>query len=150
MPKIETQNFGPLEYQQNAVVVFPAGLPGFEEERGFVVVEQPDTKPLIFLQSLTQPDLCFLTLPVLAVDHDYQLSISPEDLYILELPEEFQPVIGTDVLCLAILSLAEDRPPTANLLAPLVVNLKTRRAVQAIQVDTQYSHQHPLLEEPEC
>ncbi len=150
MPSIETRNFGRLEYEQNAVLEFPAGLPGFEQERVFVAIEQPDTKPLVFLQSLTQPDLCFLALPVLAVDAQYRLSIAAEDLRLLELPEESQPVIGSEVICLAILSLAEGRPPTVNLLAPLVVNLKTRRAVQAIQVDTEYSHQHPLREEPAC
>jgi flagellar assembly factor FliW len=40
---------------------------------------------------------------------------------------------------------AEHRSPTANLLAPIVVNLKTHRAIQAIQADSGYSHQHPLL-----
>jgi len=40
---------------------------------------------------------------------------------------------------------AEGKMPTANLLAPVVVNLKTRRGLQAIQVDSSYSHQHPVL-----
>jgi flagellar assembly factor FliW len=55
-----------------------------------------------------------------------------------------QPKIGSDVFCLTILSVAEDRPPTVNLLAPLVVNPATNRGVQAIQVESGYSHQHEL------
>ena len=34
---------------------------------------------------------------------------------------------------------------TANLLAPVVIHWRTRLAVQAIQADSPYSHQHPLL-----
>ena len=36
-------------------------------------------------------------------------------------------------------------PPTANLLSPVVIHWRTRLAVQAIQADSPYSHQHPLL-----
>ena len=44
-----------------------------------MAVRFPDREPLIFLQSLEDPDLCFLTLPVLAVDPQYQLTVSKED-----------------------------------------------------------------------
>jgi flagellar assembly factor FliW len=33
---------------------------------------------------------------------------------------------------------------TANLLAPVVISLATRRAVQAIASGSAYSHRHPL------
>jgi flagellar assembly factor FliW len=48
---------------------------------------------------------------------------------------------------LAILSVSENRPPTANLLAPVVINLRTRVAIQAIRLDTAYSHEQPLAME---
>ena len=43
-----------------------------------------------------------------------------------------QPRIGEDVLCLTVLSIRETGP-TANLLAPMVVNLHNRKAVQAMR-----------------
>ena len=144
MPRFVTKHFGIVEYQPETVIEFPAGLPGFEQETRFLALEQPGTKPLAFLQSLNRPELCFITLPVNAIDPDYRLAVSADDLRLLELPEDRQPRIGTDVLCLAIISVAENQSPTANLLAPLVVNLRTRRAVQAIAPDSGYSHQHPL------
>ena len=145
MPMLSSRNFGPVEYQEESVFEFPAGLPGFEEERRFVPIEHAASKPIVFLQSLNRPSLCFITLPVLAVRGDFSLAISAEDLRTLELPEKRQPAIGAEVLCLAILSVAEGHMPTANLLAPVVVNLKTRRGLQSIQVDSSYSHQHPVL-----
>jgi flagellar assembly factor FliW len=150
MPTFSSRHFGPIEYENNAVFNFPAGLPGFEGERRFLAIEHPASKPIVFLQSLSRPELCFITLPVLVVKSDYQLAIASEDLRLLELSGDRQPVIGAEVLALAIVSVAENKPPTANLLAPVVVNLKNRRAVQAIQEESEYSHQHPLLApEPE-
>ncbi len=150
MPTFSSRHFGPIEYQDDAIFEFPAGLPGFEQERRFVPIEHAASKPIVFLQSLTRPELCFITLPVLAVKKDYRLAVSPEDLRALALAEDRQPVIGADVLCLALISVAEGRLPTANLLAPVVVNLRTRRAVQAIQEESAYSHQYPLLGEERC
>jgi flagellar assembly factor FliW len=45
---------------------------------------------------------------------------------------------------LSVLSIRESGP-TANLLAPIVINLKTRRAVQAIASEGDYSHQFELM-----
>ena len=48
---------------------------------------------------------------------------------------------------LALISVDDQRPPTANLLSPIVINVATRKAVQSIQVDFGYSHRHPLVSE---
>jgi flagellar assembly factor FliW len=153
MPEFTTTHFNRIEYREEDVLDFPAGLPGFEEERAFLPVELPAAKPLILFQSLRTPALCFMTLPVLVVDPEYRLNLAPEDLRTIGLEEDAEPKIGTDVLCVAIVSVFEDRAPAANLMAPLVVNPLTRRGVQAIQTGPGYSHQHALPEpeaEPAC
>jgi flagellar assembly factor FliW len=48
------------------------------------------------------------------------------------------------VLALTVVSIRETGP-TANLLAPVLVNLKNREAVQAVAQDSVYSHQHAIL-----
>lgn len=143
--QFETLHFGVIQYEPDAVIHFPLGLPGFEEERQFIALEQPHTRPIVFLQSLSRPELCFITLPVQTILSDYRLSVATEDLRLLELPADRQPEIGSEVLCLAIVAVGEDQPPTANLLAPIVINLRNRRAVQAIQCEMNYSHRHLLL-----
>ena len=104
-------------------------------------------KTTVFLQSLDEPQLCFLMLPVLVIDPSYRLHVSPDDLLALELDPARQPEIGTDVMCMAIVAIAEQGHPTANLLAPLVVNPATGRAVQAIRDDGAYGCRHPLMTE---
>ena len=79
-----------------------------------------------------------------SVDPEYHLQVIPEDLALVDLPAVRQPRIGHDVLCLAVLAVRESGP-TANLLAPLVVNLANRKGVQAVAPESDYSHQHALL-----
>jgi len=144
MPETETTNFGTISFARESVFEFPHGLPGFEERRKFLPVQNPLTAPILFLQSLEDPGLCFTTLPIWVVDPHYRLHITEPDLEILGFPADRQPRIGDEVLCLAVLSVRKTGT-TANLLAPLVVNLKSYRAVQAVSPESGYSYQHPLF-----
>jgi flagellar assembly factor FliW len=123
---------------------FPNGLPAFEAQHQFRLVERQECQPLLFLESETNPNLSFLLLPIATIDPDYRLSLSADDREILGACEE------SSLRCLAVITAAEDLPPTANLLAPVVVNLAAGRAVQAVRCDTVYSHKHPLLEGASC
>src|SRR5574340_516451 len=145
MPLCDTKYQGTLEYDTASVMDFPLGLFGFESENKFLPLEPPGAAPIVLLQSIATPQLCFITLPVLVVDPGYRLAISPEDLQTLGRPAGRQPRIGEDVLCLALITIKPGRPTTANLLAPLIVDLKTMRAVQAISTDASYSHQQAFL-----
>ena len=117
---------------------FPHGIPAFETERRFSLV---DREPLLFLESESNPALSFLLLPVAFIDQDYRLQLTEEDRAVLGASAH------SDLLCFAVITAAEDLPPTANLLAPVVVNLDSGRAVQAVRSDAMYSHKHPLLSE---
>jgi flagellar assembly factor FliW len=140
----KTHYFGPLEYEEESVLEFPDGIPAFEQEKRFLALRQPINHPLVFLQSLSNPNLCFVTLPVQAAYPRYRLRIAPEDLTALGLAPNRQPAIGRDVLCLTIVSVEENAAPTANLLAPIIVNLKTQCARQVIQSESNYSYRQPL------
>jgi flagellar assembly factor FliW len=153
MPEFRTRYFGEITYLPESVIEFPLGLPGFENQRRFLLVEQELNKPVVFLQSLSRPELCFITVPVQGILPGYELTLTAEELNTLDLTEDRQPVAGEDAIYLAVVSLAEDRPPTANLLAPIIINWRKRLAVQSVQADSAYSHQHPLLArdlEPQC
>jgi len=144
MPSVDTKYFGILPYREEAVFEFPQGLPAFNEETRFVLIEMPENSPLVFLQSLRQPELCFLAFPILVADREYRLAVCRDDLEALELDEGRQPNLGSEVLVLALVSLHDGFSATANLMAPIVLNLKTLRGLQAIRQDNLYSHQHPI------
>jgi len=122
-------------------LTFPHGLPGFEQERNFSLVEEASRAPLLTIESETTPDLRFHALPVTLLDPAYELQLSHEDLAALGIE---QVSGGDQLLCLAILAAPENGPLSANLLAPVVINCTERLAVQAVRVDQRYSHCHRL------
>jgi flagellar assembly factor FliW len=134
MSRIETQ---PAE------LLFPLGLPGFDARKRFMLVESPESAPLLYLQSLDQPALSFVTAPIAQIDPSYQLDMTDDDLRVIGFTPTRQPDLN-DVTCLAILSVSEDGEPTANLLAPVIIDPASMRGVQAVRIDSRYSHQHPL------
>jgi flagellar assembly factor FliW len=138
-----------MEYPEEAVITFSRGLFAFEDEQRFVLIENPATRPIVFLQSLARPELCFLALPARVVDPEYQLEIAPEDLETIGLPADETPRIGEDLLCLTLIAVREGSPTTANLLAPVVICMRGRKGVQAISTAAvSYSHETAFLEVP--
>jgi flagellar assembly factor FliW len=139
MPHCKTKYFGTIFYEEVSVLQFPAGLPGFENECRFLSLEQRAHQPLVFLQSLTTPDLCFIALPAAAVEPSYELDIDETDLELLGV----ETATGNDLLKLALVTISESSM-TANLLAPIVIHTGNLRAVQAVSPSQRYSHLHPL------
>jgi flagellar assembly factor FliW len=144
MPECESKYFGTLSYDSRAAIEFPAGLPGFENCRRFLPIEDAGRHPVIFLQSLEDPLLCFITVQVLAVDSAYPLKMSAEDLMSIDLKKTPRMGHDAEILCLAIVAMTDAGNPTANLLAPVVVNLASGRAVQSVRDDLVYDCCHPL------
>jgi flagellar assembly factor FliW len=149
MPKLSTVYFQELEYSNDSIFDFPGGIPGFEDQIAFLFVEQPATRPLIFMQSLLNARLCFLAVPVVLVDPEYQLTLSPDDLATLALEPDSRLRIGADIGCFVLVTVSEGAPPTVNLMSPIVVNLRSRKGLQAIPTTSQYSLRHPLALEKE-
>jgi len=147
MPRIKTLYFNELEYTEDSPFRFPAGIPGFEDHTAFLFVEQAHTSPLVFMQSLRDPAVCFIGLPATSIDPNYRLQLSPEEGIALGLPWAEQPEIGQEIFSLALITMVEGSDPVANLMSPIVVNLKIRKGIQAIQLGSVYSLRHPLAPE---
>jgi len=150
MPSFPTAYFGELQYTSDSVFEFRSGIPGFEEHTRFLLVEQAQSHPLVFVQSLISPNLCFLAVPAQVVDPQYHLELSAEDLALLQFPGSTQPAIGDDVACLALVTVAESADPTANMRSPLVLNLKTRVGLQVIHPDAVYSFRQSIQSREEA
>lgn len=142
MPKVLSRNFGSVEFSPGEQFVFPNGLPGFPDEIAFLPVEVPEQLPLVYLQSLRTAELCFVAAPVNCLVADYRLSANAEDLTLIELCPG--AVRDPHTLCLALLMFGDDGTATANLRAPILVNLHNRRGVQAIQNEDRYPFHFPL------
>lgn len=147
MAQAPSRYFGVVDYKPEDAIQFPQGLPAFEEQRQFALVAPDSHAPLVFLQSLQDWDLCFVTIPIERIAPDYELTLDIEEVGLLGA----QVDSATGFLRLAVVCLHSDLNATVNLLAPVVVNPITRLAVQSVRCDQRYSHQHPLaLVVPSC
>lgn len=147
MPQIPTKFCGELDCDPGSIYSFPSGLPGFEEQSSFVFLTIPGAEPLILLQSVSTRNLCFILMPILAVDRNYRLELTAEESLELQLPQDRRPQIGQDVLCAAIVCSGQGQAPTANLMSPVVVNLQAKVGMQVIHGESGYSHRHALQPE---
>jgi flagellar assembly factor FliW len=149
MPTIRTKQFGSIDYDDADIFEFPAGLPGFESEQRFLCIERPALRPVAFLQSVVNPELCFITLPARSVDPGYELAIAPDELQILGVAQPEVQSVESSLACLAIVCLNNDGPPTANLLGPVVLSRETRRGIQSVRDDRKYSAVTPVAADAE-
>lgn len=124
---------------------FPRGIPAFEHVTRFCLLENPAYEPLVVLEAESQPALRFACVPVECLMQDYRLELSDDEAALLASPGG-----PARLRVLAILTFRAGSVPTANLLAPVVLNPGTGVGVQSVQAQLQYSHLHPLREEPPC
>ena len=126
--KVYSNRFGTLDVAEEALVTFPSGLVGFPSHRRFVVLEVGEASDYQWLQSAEEPNLAFVLVDLQALGTDYQVEIPDDSLRELD-------VQGADALSLlAVVTIPTDEPQqaSANLRAPLVVNLRTRKGKQLI------------------
>jgi flagellar assembly factor FliW len=145
MVVIETPRFGLIRYEETEVIEFPVGLPGFDEDKQFLLIEPAESHPLKFLQSVTNPSVSFVCAPVEFVQPGYAPALSRQDQQLLDWTEESGGTLSGSLEWLAILCFENPEAPTANLLGPVVLHRKPRVAVQSIRDDSRYSARHPLF-----
>ena len=144
MAQIFSKYFGSFDLHEREIVHFPCGLPGFEDQTHYAALSIPGQEPLLYLQSLTRPDLCLITLPARVFDSSYQVELNPEERETLSLPADGPLEIGVEIACQVIVTVDENREPAGNLAAPLIINLTTNRGLQIFQMASHYSFSHPL------
>lgn len=128
MMTIRSRQLGEIEVTQESLLTFPSGIVGFPAVQKFVVLDVADDCLYQWFQSMEEPDLGFVIVDVHLFNPEFQVEISNEGLAELEIGQ-------TDpVLILAVVTIPSGRPEqaTANLRAPLVVNLRTRKGKQLI------------------
>jgi flagellar assembly factor FliW len=109
-------------------IAFVSALPGFPTLRDFVLVRIGDQGSLFALTSMDDPDLRFLVLAPGGVFFPaYTPEIDDEALRLLDVQD-------TDGLLVLLVVTAGSglHDATANLLAPIIVDQNTRRAVQVV------------------
>jgi len=141
---IQSTKLGPVAIDSERLITFPDGIPGFPMVKQYTLVKNEKGHPFFWLQAVEDPDLAFVVTDPLIFKPDYHPSLPPEELKELGIDHSNSPVV------LTILTIPHEDPLnlTANLMAPLVINSKTRKAKQIVLSDPGYSHREPLFPAP--
>jgi flagellar assembly factor FliW len=138
--EVHSSRFGTFAVPADRVLWLAEGLIGFPDYHRFVIVEHTRPGPLRWLLCLDEPELAFAVVepaeffPEYRVDARACLGLSAAE----------------DVALFAIVTVPRACPAgmSANLMAPVVVNVRTREARQVILDDGSYTTRHPLLPHP--
>jgi flagellar assembly factor FliW len=129
-----------LVYSKEDIITFPSGIPGFENNKSFVLVSIPDYAPFEWLVCIDGSPLRFAIINPLLFKPDYAPKIQKEQL------EEMGIAKPEDVLLFVIVTINENPlASTANLVGPIIINKTKRLGKQIIIEDDQYTTQEPLL-----
>jgi flagellar assembly factor FliW len=118
---LSTEHLGDIEFSENDIIKFPKGIPGFEEEKAFVLIPTDDIEfPFNYLQSVNSNDLAFIvTDPFLFVEN-YDFDLSDTDAEFLEIKDEADLA---NISFLTIVTIPDEvENTTINIMAPIVIN----------------------------
>lgn len=140
MIRIEGTRFGTIEVDDDGTVELPQGLVGFPDETRFVLVPPKQGGRVAYFQSLKTPLLALAVVDASVFGPDYP---SPA-------PSELAADAGLGPEISVLVAIAErDRGLTANLLAPIIVDLETRRGAQVVLDPRKFSAFTPIVAEEE-
>jgi flagellar assembly factor FliW len=122
-------------------LVFGNGLPGFPDARRFALVRIGDEGegPFAMLRCLDMPELEFVVVHPFEFFPSYAPELDDDTAARLDLRS------ADDAVILAIVTIPDEvKDATANLAAPIIVNRRTRQALQAVLGDIELDLRAPL------
>lgn len=136
---VKTRNFGDIQIDEDKVIVFKEGIPGFEELHKFILIDSQD-EVFHYLQSIENGDICFVIINPYDLKKDYAPIISEE---------YFSKLGGGPSEQFALYSIVCLKNPiqdsTVNLAGPLVINIENKLGIQVVTEEKMYSTRHKLI-----
>lgn len=140
--KIKTGKFGEIEIDKSAIFNFVSPIIGFKDLKQYAIVDYKPDSPFKWLQSIEDMDLAFPITLCSFFGINYQFDIPDEEAQLLEIES------ADDVFVCNIANIPSSNPQgaTINMLAPIIVNLKNKKAMQIILKNTDFEVRHKLFE----
>jgi len=137
---IQTKYHGEVEILENDILTNEKGIPGFPDEKKFTLLPLPDMTAVSIMQSLETAGLAFVIADPYSFFDKYEFTLDENTVEQLEIKSD------ADVSAFVILTVRDPfEKSTANLQAPIIVNIKTYAAKQVILNNENYQTKHPLF-----
>jgi flagellar assembly factor FliW len=141
---IQTSRFGAVTLQDEDVIDFPDGILGFNDLRKFVLLDDPNDEIFAWLQSCEIPQIAFPVLEPELYAQNYNAALTKHDLESLGLPSNEKTQKG--YRSFTIITIPDDPTQmTANMKAPIVINIAKRLARQVVLQDNNLAIREPIF-----
>lgn len=141
--QLNTKHFGLINIDENGILDFPEGIPGFESTKRFVLLGKDEKEsPFQWLQGVDNSDLALVVIDPKLFKPDYLVDVDDDQVEILNIKD------ANSVLVLSIVVVPEDiSKMTANLKAPILINTENRKGKQVVVDKGDYQIRHYIMEE---
>jgi len=138
--KIETTRFGEIEIDKKKIYLFPEGIPGFPDCKRYCIINNNKNELFKWLQSMDKPEIAFVLFDPFIIDNTYDVFINDSDIKTLNIKKT------EDVIITIILTIPKSNPKemTANMKAPIIFNIKNKKAKQLILEKNNYPLEFPV------
>lgn len=137
--KIQTAYMNDIEINEADIIHFQHGLPGFEEERQFILLSISNDSIYQVLQSINTKEIAFIVASPFITIKDYNFELDEATVESLQINDE------REVAVLGIVTLKETlASSTINLKAPIVLNTTNKQAKQVILDNSTFTIHQPL------
>lgn len=143
--EVNTSRFGDIKVTKEDILTFPEGLLGFNQLREFILLDDPDDEIFAWLQSCEVAEIAFPILEPELLLQGYHVQLSRFDHETLGLDEKSKAwKEAIRVFCIVTIP-TDPTLMTANLKAPVVINILNRRARQVVLPDNNLSIREPIF-----
>lgn len=137
---IKTTRFGNIQIEESDVITFSEGILGFADLSKFVILDDPNDDIFAWLQSCEAGAIAFPVLEPELFTQNFKINLSKTDLESLKMADVKKARF------FSIVTIPDDPTQmTANLKAPVVINLEQRVARQCVLQDNNLAIREPLF-----
>lgn len=137
---VKTSRFNEIVVEPGEVVHVQGGLLGFSGLERFVLINNPEQAPFMWLQCIDDGELAFVVVDPFIFFPGYKIAAKRDDLE----PIGISRIDEATILTIVTIPM-NPRDITANLRGPLVFNVEKREGKQLVLIDDRYHTKHYLL-----
>ncbi|PIT99364.1 MAG: flagellar assembly protein FliW [Bdellovibrionales bacterium CG10_big_fil_rev_8_21_14_0_10_45_34] len=139
--EVRSSRFGRIQIREDEKVSFPEGILGFESLRSFAILDDPEDDVFLWLQSVDDENVALPLIEPELLGLNSQLRLTKTDLATLGLTEQSQ------ARYYLIITIPSDiKKMTANVKAPIVVNVETKVARQCVMQENDLSIKESIFD----
>lgn len=139
--KLNTKQFGEIEINEEGIITFDEGIPGFENVKKFIIIQNPNPElPFNWLQGVDESNLAFVIVNPFLFKDNYEFDITQkniDDLFIESKEDVFISCIVTVPEIIA--------DTTMNMKAPVIINTKCKKGKQIVLDTDKYEMKYKIF-----